>query len=400
MRCSVAGVDGMAEAVSTERKLAGLTQQQLAHAAHVSVSLVRSVEQGRVPASPAFIAAVARVFGMSVAELQGQPVAPRTPDDRRVKSVIPPLRGELASYRLPGDEQIRPRSLPELRAQVREVSIRRQQADLVPLGEELPALIAELRAFLTGAPQNGEAYSLLALLYAAAGQVAYKLGYPDLASLTTDRVEWAARRSGDELAAAAGDFYRAGEAIVATEWDSALRFLEQARSRIEHRLGDEAGLSLYGQLHLKSGLAAARKGDRSAADSHLTEAADLAARVGEFRNDYDLAFNRHNVSIWAVGLAVEMMDGTAAVDRAMRVRVSPRLPSERVGHHHIDLARAHLLHGDRARSFESLLNARDVAPQQTRYHPQVRETARLLAAAERRRSESLANFVGWLGIAA
>lgn len=45
---------GIAQRVAESRKLAGLTQNQLAQRANVSASLVRKVEQGRAPASPAF----------------------------------------------------------------------------------------------------------------------------------------------------------------------------------------------------------------------------------------------------------------------------------------------------------------------------------------------------------
>jgi hypothetical protein len=80
-----------------------------------------------------------------------------------------------------------------------------QSAALDALGIELLALLAELCAgthVYEGKAQQ-RAFGLVAEAYAAAGQVAYKLGYADLASLTTERVEWAAGRSGDPLAVAA-----------------------------------------------------------------------------------------------------------------------------------------------------------------------------------------------------
>ena len=64
---------GVGERVAERRKLNGLTQAQLAHRAHVSLSLVRKVEQGSAPASPAFTAAVATALRTTVAELYDQP---------------------------------------------------------------------------------------------------------------------------------------------------------------------------------------------------------------------------------------------------------------------------------------------------------------------------------------
>jgi hypothetical protein len=50
--------------------------------------------------------------------------------------------------------------------------------------------------------------------------------------------------------------------IGTADWSSALRFLEKSRSRIEPDIGknNPVILSVWGSLHLKSGLAAARAG--------------------------------------------------------------------------------------------------------------------------------------------
>ncbi|MEU3621480.1 hypothetical protein BS329_25925 [Amycolatopsis coloradensis] len=69
-----------------------------------------------------------------------------------------------------------------------------------------------------------------------------------------------------------------------------------------------------------------------------------------------------------------------------------------MGHHWIDLARGFQLHGDRARSLQALQLARQVSPQQTRYHPHIRETVITLAEQDRRRSETLAGFARWANI--
>jgi transcriptional regulator with XRE-family HTH domain len=95
--------------VAEERKLRGLTQRQLAERAHVSLSLLRKVEQGTVPASPAFTSAAARALGMGPAELLGQPYLRETPTDHRVFTVIPALRRELTAYLLPPENNVPPR---------------------------------------------------------------------------------------------------------------------------------------------------------------------------------------------------------------------------------------------------------------------------------------------------
>ncbi len=395
-------ISGVGQRVAEERKLSGWTQVKLAREAMVSVSLVRAVEQGRAPASPAFVSACARALKVGVAELLEQPYLRRTRAEHEVHASIPLIRRELAAYRMQPLDDMPLRPLDDLARDVVQASMLRHSVNLVQLGAELPGLLAELRAAiytLTGTEQE-RAFGLLAEAYAAAGQVAYKLGYIDLASLTTERYEWAAAHSGDELAVLVGDYLRAGELIMTADWNTALPFLEKSRSRIEPELGknNPVVLSVWGNLHLKSGLAAARAGNRDLADTHLGEARHTAARLGTDRDDYRLCFGPTNVNIWSVGLAVEMLDGTEAVKRAQKFTIPPTTPRERIGHHCIDLARGYLIHGDKTKAFATLHEAKKIAPTQTRYHPMVHETIRVLAREETRSSDTIRGFATWCGI--
>lgn len=126
---------------------------------------------------------------------------------------------------------------------------------------------------------------------------------------------------------------------------------------------------MWGNLHLKSGLAAARAGNRDLADSHLAEATETAQRIGQDRDDYRLCFGPTNVNIWSVGLAVEMLDGTEAVKRSETFTIPATAPRERVGHHLIDLARGWLIHGDKKKAFAALRQAKEIAPTQNPLPP-------------------------------
>jgi transcriptional regulator with XRE-family HTH domain len=392
---------GVGTRVAEERKLAGWTQARLAAEAHVSTSLVKAVEQGRAPASPAFISACGRALKVGVTALLEQPYPRTTRDEQLVHAGIPDLRRELAVYRIPPDD-VPSRTLDDLTADVARASEMRHMVNLGELGTFLPSLLHDLRvAWHSGSTSDQERiFGLLAETYAATSQVVYKLGYIDLASLAVDRYEWAAARSGDELAVLAGDYQRAGEMIGVADWAGAERFLEASRKAIEPDIGkgDPATLAMWGNLHLKSGLAAARAGRRDTADAHLAEATETAARIGVDRDDYRLCFGPTNVQIWSVGLAVEMLDGTEAVKRSEKVTLPTGTPRERAGHHYIDLARGYLLHGDREKAFSALQSARRIAPTQTRYHPMVHETVRALARQEARSTETLRGFAAWCGI--
>ncbi|MGY2036504.1 MULTISPECIES: helix-turn-helix domain-containing protein [Nocardia] len=393
---------GVGDKVRIARKLAGWSQEKLAREANFSASLVRKVERGRAPASPAFVAACARARRVNLADLLDQPYPRQTRDERQVHAGVPDIRRELAAYKIEPDDTMNARPERELAADVAKASGLRHSVDLGDLGTLLPGLLADLRVAWHSAAgaERERIFGLLAEAFAATGQLVYKLGYIDLSSLCVERYEWAAAQSGDPLAVLAGDYQRAGELICTADWSTALRFLESSRATIESDINgsDPAVLSMWGNLHLKSGLAAARAGRRDLADEHLAEARETAHRIGGDRDDYRLCFGVTNVDIWSVGLAVEMMDGTEAVKRAEQVHFPTTTPRERVGHHYIDLARGYLLHGDRTKAFASLRKAKQNAATQTRYHPMVHETIRVLARNDARSNESVRGFAAWCGI--
>jgi hypothetical protein len=56
--------------------------------------------------------------------------------------------------------------------------------------------------------------------------------------------------------------------------------------------------------------------------------------------------------------------------------------------------------GDRPATIAALQRARQIAPEQTRYHPMVRETARVLISLHRRSNPDLTQLANWLGLTA
>jgi len=401
--------DGVGERVRAARKLQGWTQEKLAQEiertaggeTRVSLSLIRQVEQGKVPASPAFTSACARALKLNVADLLDQPYPRTSRDEQMMHAGIPEIRRELATYRLP-PEDVPARPIEDLAKDVARASKLRHMVKLDELGQLIPQLLHDLRVawWSTDGAEQEKVFGLLAEAYAATSQVVYKLGYIDLSSLAVDRYEWAAARSGDLLAVLVGDYQRAGEMICAADWNGAEKYLEDSRRQIESELGkgDPATLSVWGNLHLKSGLAAARAGRKDVADAHLSEAKETAQRIGVDRDDYRLCFGPTNVDIWSVGLAVEAMDGTEAVKRAKGLELPAETPRERLGHHYIDLARGFLLHGDKEGALAALQVAKKIAPTQTRYHPMVHETIRAMARQEARATDTVRGFAAWCGI--
>ncbi len=388
--------------ISAERKLRGFSQQQLAARAHVSHSLLTKVEQGRRPASPALVTAVARALDVDRGQLTGQPFRAPRDRDHAVHDMVPRLRQEILATALTPSEDRPTPSLPALSAAVTAITHAAERADLALIGERLPTLLADLRlaAHTTSGQDREQVMRQWAQAFGAARGFTQNLGYFDLSTVIANHYDTIAAASGDPLCMTLGITKHAQDLVAVGRHDQAQQLLQQARDQLEPLLASNAPevLSVFGYLHLRSALATARAADPVRTDEHWREAAAYAARLDGEPNHYGLWFGPSNIGIWGVGLAVELVDGPLAIRRGKQLTISPALPPARLGHHYIDLARAQLLTGHRQASLVSLQSARRISPQQTRYHPMVRETIAGIAHAERRSTESLRNIAAWVGI--
>jgi hypothetical protein len=129
---------------------------------------------------------------------------------------------------------------------------------------------------------------------------------------------------------------------------------------------------VLGSLYLKTAVAAARQGDRSAAIDLLANADRAASQLDADRNDYWTAFGPTNVAAHTVSVAVELGEPGYALDQANRVRLS-RLPvSERRAHHLLDIATAHGQSQQDADAVEFVLAAEHLAPEEVHMRPATR----------------------------
>ncbi|HZA18555.1 MAG TPA: helix-turn-helix domain-containing protein [Pseudonocardiaceae bacterium] len=386
---------GVGARVAERRKLNGLTQAQLAHRAHVSLSLVRKVEQGSAPASPAFTAAVATALRTTVAELYDQPSLRYGAERDHIAEVETAVMEGPASV-----TAYRPPDLDVLAARVDEIAKLQRRSRYHESSALMPSLLAELHTTAALAPAGAHserAHHLLATLYGCVVICLHRLASP-LVSQAAERAAEAARFSGDPLLAALCDQERALPLMYRGAYDTAQRIVTRAQEAIADQPTSPEALSARGAMHLRSAIIAARKHNAATSDAHLAEARDLASHLPLHANLYDTAFCTPNVQIHSVAAAVEMQDGTTAVTRDTSNPLPPGTMRSRVAHHNIDLGRAWLLHGDHAKALEALNIARRTAPQQTRYHPMVAETVLTLARSERRRSDTLSSFAAWMGI--
>jgi transcriptional regulator with XRE-family HTH domain len=400
---SVDDQQGVAERTVRARKLAGFSQRQLAEKAHVSLSLLRKVEQGNRPASPAFVAAVARALGRTPDALYGQPFEPTTQREAAVHAAIPELRRALVAF----DDNDRPDPLPSLEELTAGLTRIRDAVRRARFGEATAALSDVLRGLhhvaelATDGQHRERIMAVLADGYSHTMGALYTLGYLDLAALAAERCRWAAAQSGDPLWPVVAEYNRAFILLYSGSYAAGLRVIDRAYLASEALPSKPNTLAVRGALHLRGSILAARATDAQNAEAHLAGARELAERLTDtLVEDYGTNFRLSNVDIHSVAVPVELCDGTTAVTRGARLLLPPETAPARLGHHHLDLARAWLLHGKRDQALTNLQEARRVAPELTRYHPQVHETIRALVRAERRRSDKLAAYACWAGVTA
>jgi transcriptional regulator with XRE-family HTH domain len=390
---------GAGEIIAMLRKAAGLTQGQLADRANISLSMLSKIEVGDREASHAVLASTARALRVPVERLTAQPYIDSA-QDQRVHRDVEALRGVLRCYDLPDDLPQRP--FDDLAAEVRAVAKLRAAADYAKLAARLPALLEELvaAAHHDETAQRPQLNGLLMTAYHAAHTLTHRLGYPDLAESIEHKLGYAAERTGDPLAGGLAQWARAQSFQAAGDYSHGLRLMTVARDDLESELRDPrpATITVCGSLHLRSVTLASRAGDATTAREHVLAARALASRLTNDHVHLGLTFGPANTLTHELAAHVELGDSAAAIDVAADWRPSRTMPRTRRGHHHIDLARARLMHGDRTGALQELQTARRIAPQQTRAHPMVRETAAVLISQHRRSNPDLVSYAVWLGL--
>lgn len=109
-----------------------------------------------------------------------------------------------------------------------------------------------------------------------------------------------------------------------------------------------------------------------------------------------MAFGGTNVGVHRVSVLAELDKYDKAVETANEIVIPHDWPKSRTSHHWAEVARSQMWLGKLDASFESLLKARKIAPQQAKYHATVRETYAGLEAAHRRLPNTFLSYGSWL----
>ncbi|KAB8158921.1 helix-turn-helix domain-containing protein [Streptomyces sp. 3MP-14] len=379
--------------IAHHRRIARMTQQQLADAAGLGAGTLRKIERGARGASDAVLDAIADALGIDVTRLHRDP--DRAAD--RVHDAMPTLRAVLACWDDPDDGPVR--SLAELRAAVAESAAHRLGAQYLRIMRTGPGLLVELLRTLHATPAGGrqELARLAVAACRSVDAVAYKYRALDASGRLLDLMRSLTPLADDPITNATVAYVRTEAFFAGRAHAAGLRALERA---IDAALPPASAPTAAARaaLHMRAAVIAGRAADHDAATEHMRHAEELADRVPE--GVYDgTAVGPDSVRIHEVSLAVSL--GDRALPRALEIArewAPPKsMPAERRSAFYIELSRAQLWAGQPADAFESLKVARRIAPQHAREHRWVREDVATLRRLRRADAESLSAYAEWCG---
>lgn len=386
--------------IAQYRKLRGLTQRGLAQRANVAYGTLTKVESGHAAPQPVLVAAVARALSVDVQCLVD--VSHRR-DHRAldVDEVLEPLRwaldNDVADH--PGDAgRPLPRPIEDVEA---DVDARSRELICGGLTDKVATVMPALLDELAAAAADGDdtrVWRALAHAYRCAHHVASRWGYRDLAMTALDRMGLAAERAEEPLLEALRQHERAHEYLRAGQHQRGHAIQARAEHMAAVAPATRERAALAGTGHLAASVHAARDGDAAGADDHLAEAEALAGEVGDVADTFWLGFGPTNVALHRVSALVAQDRHGEAVSVAGDLRLPRVGHATRLGYHHMDLGRAYAALGEPGKALRSLVEARRIAPQQTRSHPTTRETVERLLSAKRNVPEGLARYARWVGL--
>lgn len=391
--------------IAAIRKQRGLTAQGLALKANVSYSQLTKVEAGHRACTPKMTAACARALRVPVTDLTGQPYV-RSLKDEGLEELVQPLREAISNPILPGfEDDVPPRLIGKIAADLANLNAARLRGEYMTLGVHVPALINELIEHVHDAPsarRREEAYTHLAEAYRLGNCFAHKLGFLDLSLIALDRMQTAAVQSSDPYLQAVVVHYRSDYFLHHGAYDVGLRGIRAMERLLEEpaRRGDAKALSALGTMNLKAAVLHSRQRRHSAstdAFARIAEARSIAERI-EAPDPYGLIFDRWNVGIHDTSIRIDLCDPGDAVERGESIHFPEGWAQNRTSHHHMDMARAYEKINKNDEAFGALVSAKNLASDQTRYHPTTRETVLSLLRKRGTPSKELKAYARWIGV--
>ncbi|MCF7551474.1 helix-turn-helix domain-containing protein [Pseudonocardia sp. WMMC193] len=381
------GVDdamSIGERIAFYRARRGYTQTQLANLVGRRTDWLSKIERGeRSLRNIELIAALARALRVMLPDLLGQPVLM---EEDRSQDNVPAIRdalmapGRLSRVLFAATPQSEHLVDPEQQRRLVEILwINYQAGRLGSVVTELPRLIEaaqvlEDRARDFSREGQRSAWAVSARTHHLAATTLSKIGEADLAWIAAERAMKAADESDDPLVLASAARAATHALLAVGRFEDALNLGETAARWLAPRVadGDPEALSLFGMLHLRTAVAAARHQDRATAAELLGRAARAAEQLGVDANYWQTGFGPTNVELHRLSAGLDLGDVAWVAEHGQQVGAED-LPVERRVTHMIDVARALSYLAKDTEALDLLLNAERQAPALVRHSASVRE---------------------------
>ncbi|CAM5521255.1 XRE family transcriptional regulator OS=Streptomyces alboniger OX=132473 GN=CP975_14890 PE=4 SV=1 [Streptomyces alboniger] len=384
--------DDLGRTLRRLRRLASLTQEDLAERSDVCVDVIRQLEQRRKhSARLPTLHALANGLGVELTTLLGDPPAVSSTGESDGPRFVAVRRAIMPALGGPEPEPPRPGfSLTELRERIAEGWTRYHAAEFDTVMTVLPDMISDAGAATSprdgggGGVSDGDGdasdadrgagFAALAKALQLAGHVAVRMGKTDLALISLERAIDAADRSADPLLrpiivnSVAWTYQRQGRL------DDALSIALQAADATADggHTATADGLKVWGALTMSAATSAARGNDYERAAALMAQAEKEAARVAKLPPGSDSrmvsVFSPSSVRIERVRLAVQYGHPQEALTLAKGMRLGKDVPASWRTWLLLDVARAHTDLGDAAGAVKALESLHRVAPTWMQHH--------------------------------
>ena len=388
--------------IAFNRKRRGLSQKEFAALLDRSEAWVSQVERGvRRVDRMTVLEKVAEVLDVPLSELAAEaPIVAQSSEEppgasrlRLVLSAAHSLKAILGQHEAP--------DVPALRARVERAWALTHEGNYADLAELLTDLVPALESATRSAPEaeRPELFRLLARMYHTCSAALANMGEPEAAWIAVDRAVVAAERAEDPLLMAAGEFRLSLVFLGARHFDQAAQASGSAAEALAPLAasGDVEAVALRGALTLQRAVAAARANQADAASDFIRQAREMAAVVGEGRNDYNTEFGPTNVDLHEVAVAVDLGDAGVALRAAERVDASG-LSAERQTRFRLDLARAHAQRRQIPDAVSAVREAQRLSPEIVRAMPMVKQLVSDLLTMSQPPSDELRALASELGV--
>ncbi|MGW6597555.1 helix-turn-helix domain-containing protein [Streptomyces sp. NPDC055036] len=412
----------LADNVRKYRRRAGMSQEELAHAAGVSPGTVRKAEQGGTLRMET-LHTLARALRVTTAALMAsdapEPVG-RTEEPNRVnliqlRAALTPAVGLVdQDAEAVGEEP----NLRTFRRTLQDARVLYFSDSYKSVAAQLPGLLrdaAQAVAYYDSGDEHRQALLARAEALRLAGTYLTQVRQYDIAYAAVRGAIMDARQAGDMLAAGSGVGCMCWLLVRQGRLDEAEQVAARSMDAVEPKItgAEPDHYAVWGGLAMEAAAAAARNNRPDEAKAYRQAARVAATAVGTAHRNV----SRHWSVFGPVTVAVKALEDSLVIGDARAVvrkageqeELSPKAwkrlgrPSTNDGNRFtLDVARAHTRTGDLSAAMDELTRAREAAPQWLRHQNGAAETMQEILGKRKRtlttEMREMADYLGVVGL--